>query len=109
MKTAKRRRLAAKGWAFGDASDFLGLSDEEAAFIELKLALAEGLRRRRQRRGMTQSDLAKELASSQSRVAKMESGDRSVSVDLLVRSLLAVGTTRRELAKIIAARRARAA
>ncbi len=109
MKAAKRKRLAAKGWAVGDARAFLGLSGEEAAFIELKLALADGLRRRRQSKGMTQSELAAQLESSQSRVAKMEAGDRSVSIDLLVRSLLAVGTTRRELAKIIATKAARAA
>jgi transcriptional regulator with XRE-family HTH domain len=93
----------------GDTKAFLGLSEEESAFIELKLALADSLRRRRRRKGMTQSDLAKQLESSQSRVAKMESGDRSVSLDLLVRSLLAVGTTRRELAKIIATKTPRAA
>lgn len=109
MRAAKRKRLVAKGWALGDARAFLGLSDEEAVFIELKLALADGLRRRRQSKGMTQSELAERLASSQSRVAKMEAGDRSVSIDLLVRSLLAVGTTRSELAKIIATRAARAA
>jgi transcriptional regulator with XRE-family HTH domain len=93
----------------GDARAFLRLSEEDAAFIELKLALADSLRRRRQSKGMTQSDLARRLESSQSRVAKMESADRSVSLDLLVRSLLAVGTTRRELAKIIATKTPRAA
>ena len=80
-KSAKRKRLASRGWAVGDAKDFLGLSDEEAAFIELKLALADSLRRRRQSEGLTQGALAKRLASSQSRVAKTEAGDRSVSLD----------------------------
>jgi DNA-binding XRE family transcriptional regulator len=102
MRTAKRKRLIARGWAVGSARDFLGLSEEEAAFVELKLALADKLRQRRLLRGMTQTQLAKRLDSSQSRVAKMEAGDRSVSLDLLVRSLLTVGMTRRELAKVIA-------
>jgi DNA-binding XRE family transcriptional regulator len=102
MKPAKRKRLIARGWAVGDAREFLGLSEEEAAFVELKLALAMNLRERRLKRGMTQTQLAKRLESSQSRVAKMEAGDRSVSLDLLVRSLLTVGATRRELAKVIA-------
>ena len=102
MRGGKRKRLMARGGAVGDARDFLGLTDEEAAFVELKLALADNLRRRRLKRGMTQIQLAKRLESSQSRVAKMESGDRSVSLDLLVRSLLTVGMTRRELAKVIA-------
>jgi DNA-binding XRE family transcriptional regulator len=102
MRAGKRKRLIARGWVVGDARDFLGLSDEEAAFVELKLALADNLRQRRLKRGMTQTQLAKRLESSQSRVAKMEAGDRSVSLDLLVRSLLAVGITRRDLAKVIA-------
>jgi DNA-binding XRE family transcriptional regulator len=102
MRAGKKKRLMARGWAVGDARDFLGLSEEEAAFVELKLALADNLRQRRLKRGMTQTELAKRLESSQSRVAKMEAGDRSVSLDLLVRSLLTVGMTRRELAKVIA-------
>ncbi len=102
MRAQKKKRLMARGWVVGDARDFLGLSDEEAAFVELKLALSDNLRQRRLKRGMTQIQLAKRLESSQSRVAKMEAGDRSVSLDLLVRSLLTVGMTRRELAKVIA-------
>ena len=102
MRAAKRKRLVARGWAVGDAREFLGLTEEEAAFVELKLALADNLKQRRLKRGMTQTQLARRLESSQSRVAKMEAGDRSVSLDLLVRSLLTVGMTRRELAKVIA-------
>jgi DNA-binding XRE family transcriptional regulator len=102
MRPAKKKRLAARGWAVGDAREFLGLTEEEAAFVELKLALADKLKKRRLKRGMTQTQLAKRLESSQSRVAKMEAGDRSVSLDLLVRSLLTVGVTPRELAKVIA-------
>jgi ribosome-binding protein aMBF1 (putative translation factor) len=102
MRAAKKKRLTRRGWAVGDAKDFLGPSDEEAAFVERKLALAENLKKARLKRGLTQTQLAKRLESSQSRVAKMEAGDRSVSLDLLVRSLLTVGVTRRQLAKVIA-------
>jgi len=105
VKTEKKARLEAHGWAVGDAQAFLGLSDEEQAYIDLKLALAEGLRRRRIERSLTQTDLARLIGSSQSRVAKMEAGDPSVSLDLLVRSLLAIGVTRRDLARVIAAPR----
>lgn len=105
MKKAKRARLQAAGWKVGTVQELLGLSDEEMEFIELKLALARSLRSRRERKGLTQAQLAKLIESSQSRVAKMEAGDRSVSLDLLVRSLLAIGTTKRELARIIAAPR----
>ena len=103
MKKAKRGRLERAGWKVGSVREFLALTDEEASFIELKLALSSELRRRRERAGLTQTALAKLIESSQSRVAKIESGDRSVTLDLIVRSLLVMGTSRRELARIIAA------
>ena len=109
MKKSRKRRLETSGWTVGSAKEFLGLSEEEAAFVELKLVLADHLKRRRGRRGLTQMGLAKMLESSQSRVEKMESGDRSVTLDLLVRSLLAVGATRREIARLIASPKRRTA
>jgi DNA-binding XRE family transcriptional regulator len=102
MREAKKRRLTARGWKIGDAAEFLGLSAEEQAYIELRFRLAEGLRRRRLREERTQADLARAVRSSQSRVAKMEAGDPSVSLDLLIRSLIALGASRRDLARIIA-------
>ena len=105
MRDAKRKRLEAKGWRIGNAREFLGLTDEEAAYIEVKLRLASNPRVRCQRRRLTQADLARLLRSSQSRVAKMEIGDPSVSLDLLVRSLLALGASTVELSRIISARR----
>ena len=105
MRKVKRARLEAAGWKLGTVREFLGLSEEEAAFLKVKLALAKSLRKQRERKGLTQSELAELIESSQSRVAKMEAGDRTVSLDLLVRSLLAMGTTKRELARIISAPR----
>lgn len=105
VREAKQRRLEAKGWKIGNTQEFLGLPDDEAAYVELKLRLATSLRELRQRRQLTQADLGRLLKSSQSRVAKMESGDRSVSLDLLIRSLLALGTTSLELSRIIATKR----
>ena len=101
MKAEKRKRLETAGWRVGDARDFLKLSDDEAQFVEIKLALAQRLRELREKRNWTQADLAKRVGSSQSRVAKMEAADPTVSVDLLVRSLLAIGADRRELGKIV--------
>jgi len=104
MRENKRKRLKARGWKVGSAQDFLGLDDQEAAFIELKLRLASSLRDLRRRRRLTQIDLAKVLRSSQSRIAKMETGDPSVSLDLLVRSLLALGTSARQFSRMISTR-----
>jgi ribosome-binding protein aMBF1 (putative translation factor) len=106
MRKQKRKRLETKGWKIGTVKEFLGLSDEESAYIELKVKLAAGLKQRRQQQGLSQLELAAKLQSSQSRVAKMEAGDPSVSLDLLVRSLITLGTSDRELSQIIATRRA---
>jgi DNA-binding XRE family transcriptional regulator len=106
MKARKRKRLEAAGWRAGSAAEFLRLKPEEAALVEMKLNLARRLRDVRTDRGLSQEAMAKLLGSSQSRVAKMEAGDRSVSVDLLVRSLLLVGASRAEIAREISRRAA---
>ncbi len=101
MDNNKKRRLEAKGYRVGDAEDFLGLSAEESAYIDMKMALSQALVQRRKRRRLTQMELARKLNSSQSRVAKMEKGDPTVSVDLLVKAVLAMGATRQSIAKAI--------
>ena len=101
MKKTKKERLKKAGWKVGTAQEFLALSDEEAALIEMKLALAKNLKQRRIAHDLTQVDLARELGSSQSRVAKMEAADSTVSMELLVRSLLVLGATRQEVGRII--------
>ncbi|MGH7592832.1 MAG: helix-turn-helix transcriptional regulator [Gemmatimonadales bacterium] len=102
MKTAKRQKLEAAGWSIGTPTEFLALSREEAAFVEMKLALSETLRSWRAKRRLTQGELAKQLHSSQSRVAKMEAADPTVSFDLLMRSLLQLGAKPKDIAKAIA-------
>jgi DNA-binding XRE family transcriptional regulator len=104
MKDSTRKHLESKGWKFGTVREFLGLSAEEEAYIELRLKLADGLKARRNAKKITQTKLAQTLKSSQSRVAKMEAGDPTVTLDLLVKSLLALGTSNRELAAMIVRR-----
>lgn len=106
MHKAKKQRLEMTGWRIGSAKEFLELSDAESAYVELKTRLAEGVRQRRQKVGLSQIEFAQKLKSSQSRIAKIEAGDPSVSLDLLIRSLLSLGLTDRELSKIIATPRA---
>ena len=100
MRESKRRRLQANGWRIGSAPEFLCLSPEEVAFIEVKLRLADSLRHHRVRHHLTQA--AKLLKSSQSRIAKMEAGDPSVSLDLMVRCLIGLGASAGDLARAIA-------
>ncbi len=105
MKKAKRKKLESAGWVVSDAREFLDLSDDESEYIEMKLALSDLLKERRRKRRLSQVKFAALIDSSQSRVAKMEAGDASVSIDLLVKSLLALGASSKELANAISPRR----
>ena len=102
MDEIKRQRLEAAGWKIGEAEEFLELSPEEAALIELKLALSRRLKEMRREHRLSQAELAMRINSSQSRVAKMEAGDPSVSTDLLIRGLLSTGATCKDIADTIA-------
>ena len=102
MKDTKKTDLESVGWLVGDTQDFLGLSDAEMALIDVRVSLALELRNRRREKKISQATLAKRVGSSQSRVAKMEAGDPSVTIDLLMRTLLRSGSTRAEIARVIA-------
>lgn len=105
MKASKRLKLEAAGWTVGSASDFLNLTKEEETLVDVKLALAQSVKERRQKENLTQRELARRIGSSQSRVAKMEAADSSISMDLLVRSLAAMGETARSIGMIVARKR----
>lgn len=109
MEKRKQRKLEAKGWRVGSAAEFLGLSSEEAALVEMKLRLSQALRARRQALHLSQVAVAKRLGSSQSRVAKMEAGDRSVSIDLLMKALVTLGATPADVGKALQHRSTRVA
>lgn len=108
MHANKRKKLEAKGWKVGDTKDFLGLSKDESKYIELKLALAENLRALRKKRHMGQIQLAEIIKSSQSRVAKMEAADSSVTMDRIIRAYFALGGSTSDLGKIISKSRQQA-
>jgi predicted XRE-type DNA-binding protein len=97
MDAKKKNKLEAAGFAVGDAQDFLKLSDAEMEYIHIKRSLAKTLEQRRKKRNLTQVEAAKLLKTSQSRLAKMEHAEKSVSIDLLIRSTLSLGATTKEL------------
>ncbi len=101
MNISKRKKLEAKGFTISSTDEFLSLTPEESAFVEIKLALSKSLQKRRLEKNLSQTQLAQLIESSQSRIAKMESGDSSVSLDLLVRSLLALGATRKHVSEVL--------
>ena len=102
MERHKKTRLEKAGWRVGSTTEFLRLSPEEELYVEFKVALSRCLKRQRLKSHLTQEQLARRIRSSQSRIAKMEKGDPSVSIDLLVKTLLALGTPRNQIAKAIA-------
>lgn len=102
MDAARKKRLKEAGWKTGSVAEFLDLTREESLLIEIKLRLSELVKKARVRHRLSQTALAERIGSSQSRVAKIESGDPSVSLDLLVRASFASGATRKELARAIA-------
>jgi ribosome-binding protein aMBF1 (putative translation factor) len=102
MEPTKKQKLEAAGWKVSTVSEFLELTPEEEAIIEIRLALSKSVKKMRQKQQLSQQKLADNINSSQSRVAKMEAADRSVSIDLLIKSLLALGATREDIATAIA-------
>jgi hypothetical protein len=101
MRREKREQLEAAGWHVGSVADFLELSPEEAAFIEVKLTLGHALRRLRTERHFSERDVAERLGADELRLSEIEAGDPSVSLDLLVRALFSLGATRDEIADAI--------
>lgn len=109
MDKRKQRRLQVQGWRIGSAAEFLDLSAEEAALVEMKLRLSQAVKVRRTALKLTQAALATRLGSSQSRVAKMEAGDRTVSIDLLMKALLLLGASPSDVGKALQHRSSRVA
>ena len=100
MDELKKQRLESQGWKVGTVKDFLELTHEEATLIEIRHALSKKLKARRQKL-MTQKELATKLQSSQPRIAKAENGDNSVSIELLLRAMLAIGASPQDIGQVI--------
>ena len=102
MEKTKKKKIENKGWKVGDIDQFLGLDSAEMAIVEMKIALAKTLIEKRKQSKITQINMAKLIGSSQSRVAKIEKGDSTVSLELMLKSLFSLGATKKEIAKVIA-------
>ncbi len=97
MKNDKLKRLKAAGWKIGNAEDFLQLTEEESKLVAIKWSLMCAVKKSRIKRNISQIDLAQRMKSSQSRIAKIEAGDSSISLDLILRALIATGATTRDI------------
>ena len=72
------------------------------AIVEMKVALAKALVEKRKRSNVTQVNMAKIIGSSQSRVAKIEKADSSVSLELMIKSFLSLGATKKDIVRVFA-------
>lgn len=104
MKKEKMKKLAQQGWKVGSVADFLQLTREEEEYIEMKLALAKYFQELRKKKHLTQVQVAEKIKSSQSRVAKIERAESSVSLDLIVRSIIALGSSKKDIGRVMQAK-----
>ncbi len=102
MEKTKKNKLEANGWTVGDIDGLLGLDEAEMAIVEMKVALAKALVEKRKRSNVTQVNMAKIIGSSQSRVAKIEKADSSVSLELMIKSFLSLGATKKDIVRVFA-------
>jgi predicted XRE-type DNA-binding protein len=109
MDEDKRKRLEEAGFRVGGIQEFLGLTDEEMAYIHLRSSVSDAVRARLRSSALSRYALAKRLEVTRSQVNSLAAGDPSVSLDLLVRALLATGATVLDIAEAIAPERVRAA
>lgn len=101
MDNNKINRLKSQGWEVGKTADFLKLSQEEIALIDLKIALTKRLKELRIKQNLSQESLAKKIKSSQSRIAKIEAGEQNISLDLILKTLFSLGATNQDLIEVI--------
>jgi len=101
MERIKKKKLEDNGWKVGEIDEYLQLDKSDMAIIEMKVALAKAIVTKRKSIKESQTQMAKKIGSSQSRIAKIEHADPTVSIDLMIKSLLSLGATRKEIAKAI--------
>lgn len=101
MEKKKRKKLEEKGYRVGSAADFLELTPEEEAYIDIRLDISNLVKAQRSKRGWTQKQLARAIGSSQSRIAKLEGGDPGISLDLMIKALLRLGTSKKQIGKLL--------
>jgi len=101
MEKNKRDKLKEKGYRIGSAADFLKLTPEEEAYIDIRLDISNMVKAQRAKKGWTQEQLARSIGSSQSRIAKLEAGDPGISMDLMIKSLLRLGTSKKQIGKLL--------
>ena len=100
MDIEKRKRLEAAGWKFGTVEEFLNLSQAESTYIKIRIELHHKLREYMKKKSYTYTQLGKLLNLPKSTIKKIEIGGPGLTIDLMIRSLLEIGVTGKEIANI---------
>ncbi|MFW6347764.1 MAG: helix-turn-helix domain-containing protein [Cyclonatronaceae bacterium] len=101
MEKKKQEQLEQKGYRTGSAAEFLALTPEEEAYINIRLDISNMVKAQRTKRGWTQTQLARSIGSGQSRIARLEGGDPGISMDLMIRALLQLGISKKQIGKLL--------
>ncbi|MGB5398666.1 MAG: helix-turn-helix domain-containing protein [Thermoanaerobaculia bacterium] len=99
LEARKRERIEKMGGRVTTVEEWLELSPEEVAIIDMKIQLGEELKALRRSKKLSQEKAAEILNTSQGRVSKMERGQ--ASLDQLAWCLLVMGKSRKALARAI--------
>lgn len=91
MDAEKQKALESAGWKFGDAADFLGMTDDERKLFDARVAMGRAVRVLREKLKLSQKALASRLRISQPRIARIEQAAPEVSFDQIYRAYAAVG------------------
>jgi ribosome-binding protein aMBF1 (putative translation factor) len=91
MLAKKRKALQAAGWKFGDAAEFLEMTDAERQMLDIRVEAALAVRRQREAMRLTQKELARRIKTSQPRMVRIEHAAQDVSLDQILEAYAAAG------------------
>lgn len=100
MDAERKKKLEAAGWKFGDYADFLGMTPEEKAIVEIRLAATREMERLRAENPISQEELARRMGTKQPNVSKLFKNPGNATLDTLFRALLALGSTPKKIAAL---------
>lgn len=100
MDAERKKKLEAAGWKFGDYADFLGMTPEEKAVVEIRLAATREMERLRAENPISQEELARRMGTKQPNVSKLFKNPGKATLDTLFRALLALGSTPKKIASL---------
>ena len=95
------KRRKGKTWVETDVEELLDLSAQDLVIVEFRAALALALQQARKRQKLTQENAAKVIGTSQAQVARMEAGQSSITIDRLIKALIALGVPRPTILKAL--------